>query len=432
MRLMQICQPLITASIGAAFTLLLGCGATETPADLGPQTPNDPGDVTGPVPAEGLRVSYQGSSNSISFAWSAPHDDSAEEKVSRYEIRYAFSRGEAPINFWDRGALFENPPDPEDPGTLQSITISDPQRGRNVYVGIMSFDEAGNSSAPSELVHIRIPGYEITGQCIDALTGLPVEGLRVTVTAGQSYSLKTNSSGVFKLMDLVPGGMNIEILTADLGPPYHRLSQSMVLDGDLEHTFLMIQYKRPESNKLQNTTILNVFKEIELSFGPGSIFATWLVRPVPLYVPPHVSPGGVDYAAQTQAAVDRWESRTGTDLFTVVSSPPAVGITIRYKTRASMGLLLAVTNHTRAPNRHPILDEIDIVKDIADADLVFRVMMHELGHTIQWGHLNWPEFIMYGGHPLPGDISNDEVTLTKLHAALPSRINMSIYDTSVP
>ncbi|MCZ6765343.1 MAG: hypothetical protein O7D32_00285 [bacterium] len=427
---MQICQSLITASIGAALTLTLGCGTTDTPTDLGSQTPK--GDVSGPVQAEGLRVSYQGSSNSISFAWSAPYDDSAEEKVSRYEIRYAFSRGEAPVDFWLRGALFVNPPDPEDPGNLQSITISDPQRGRNIYVGIMSFDEAENPSAPSELANIWIPGYEMAGLCIDALTGLPVEGLRVTVIAGQSYSLKTNSDGVFKLMNLVPGGMNIEILTADIGPPYHRLSQSMVLAGDIERTFFMIQYQKPESNKLQNTTILQVFKGIELSFGPGSIFATWLVRPVPLYVPPHVSSGGVDYAAQTQAAVDRWESRTGTDLFTVVSSPPTVGITVSYKTRASMGLLLAVTNHTRAPDRHPILDEIDIVNDIADADLVFRIMMHELGHTIQWGHLNWPEFIMYGGQPLPGDISNDEVVLTKLHAALPSRLNMSIYDTSVP
>jgi len=427
---MQLRQTLITASITVAFALIPGCAETDTPA--GPEPEGTTGDVTRPVQAEGLSVSYQGSSNSLTFVWAAPHDDTEQEKVDRYEIRYAYSRGGAPVDFWVRGSRFENPPAPDDPGSTQSVIIADPQRGRNVYVGILSYDEAGNVSEPSELAYAQVPGHEFSGACIDVLTGNPIAEMNVTVIAGHSYSLKTNSAGAFKLTDLVPGGMNIEILTPDNGQPYHRLSQSMVIDDDIAHTFLMIPYQIPESNKLKHTTILNIFKEIELSFGPGSIFATWLVRPVPLYVPPHVSPGGVDYAAETQAAVDLWESRTGTDLFTIVSSPPAVGITLAYKSRASMGLLVAVTNHTRAPNRHPILDEIDIVNDIADRDLVFRIMAHELGHTIQWDHLNWAEFMLYGGHPLPGDISPDEVTLTKLHAALPSRVNMNIYDTSAP
>ncbi len=420
---------LIAGLLGAALLYMSGCSETDNSTR---PAPKDPGDVTGPAPAAGLRAFYVASSNSITFEWSAPHDDTADEKVTRYEIRYAYSRGGAPVDFWARGTVFDSPPPPAEPGSPQTVTLIEPQRGRNAYVGIVSYDEAENASQPSELVSLRIPGYAMSGQCIDVLTGQPVGDLRVTVIAGHAYALRTNSAGEFMLPDLVPGGLNVEILTPDSGTPYHRLSQSMVLDGDLRHTFLMIPYQRPESDKLQHTTILNVFKEFELSFGPGSIFATWRVRPVPIHVPPHVSPGGVDYASQTEAAIDLWESRTGVDLFTVVGSPPPVGITLSYKSRAEMGLLVAVTNHTRAPDRHPILDEIDIVRDIDDADLVFRVMLHELGHTIQWGHLNWAEFIMYGGHPLPGDISNDEVTLTKLHAALPSRINMSIYDTSLP
>ena len=39
---------------------------------------------------------------------------------------------------------------------------------------------------------------------------------------------------------------------------------------------------------------------------------------------------------------------------------------------------------------------------------------------------------MYGGQPLPADITDDEVLAVQLHTALPNGIDMVIYDESAP
>ena len=81
---------------------------------------------------------------------------------------------------------------------------------------------------------------------------------------------------------------------------------------------------------------------------------------------------------------------------------------------------------------HPLRDDIEIVNDFVTVEDLYRVMMHELGHTIHFGHLGYQEFIMYIGGNLPADISNDEAEAVKLLVSLPSRINMAIYDESSP
>ena len=59
-------------------------------------------------------------------------------------------------------------------------------------------------------------------------------------------------------------------------------------------------------------------------------------------------------------------------------------------------------------------------------------MMHECGHTIRFGHVDSNVFIMFYGQPLPQDISDDEIAALLLHHALPTRVEMSIYDESFP
>jgi len=60
--------------------------------------------------------------------------------------------------------------------------------------------------------------------------------------------------------------------------------------------------------------------------------------------------------------------------------------------------------------------------------VIYKVFLHELGHTISLGHTDDRSFIMFAGQPLPGDVSDDEARVVRLHASLPVRIDMAIYD----
>jgi hypothetical protein len=99
-----------------------------------------------------------------------------------------------------------------------------------------------------------------------------------------------------------------------------------------------------------------------------------------------------------------------------------------------MSPLIAITNHDIGADLHPIRATIDVVDDFntAHADNLYRVMLHEFGHTIRLGHSGLREFIMYAGQPLPADIADDEAEVVILHHSLPTRVDMSIYEDAIP
>jgi hypothetical protein len=72
------------------------------------------------------------------------------------------------------------------------------------------------------------------------------------------------------------------------------------------------------------------------------------------------------------------------------------------------------------------------VSEASNAQVVYKVFLHEFGHTIPLGHTDDMSFIMFVGQPLPGDISDDEARVVQLHASLPVRIDMAIYDENSP
>jgi hypothetical protein len=72
-----------------------------------------------------------------------------------------------------------------------------------------------------------------------------------------------------------------------------------------------------------------------------------------------------------------------------------------------------------------------VVDDLADGPKLYEIFMHELGHTIPLVHLP-AGFIMYGSQPLPNDISDDEVTMVQLLAALPNGTVLDEYDQTPP
>jgi hypothetical protein len=315
------------------------------------------------------------------------------------------------------------------------------RRARDLYVGIRSIDEGGNRSEAGDLATVHIPGYSFEGRCVDVFTNEPIAGLEVALTSRTVFDYTTGTDGRFVHTNELDAGVSYVDIRAGSAPDeYHSLRQPFILDRDTIHTFIMIPVRPVVADWTPN--LLALFKHMSRTvssnaqYDPASpqyssVLAKWHKRPVACYVPPFVNDDGVDYAEQARSAAQKWMDRTEEPLFTFVDAPPDTGIVLTYKPSSSMSGI-GLTVHTKGEDGHPIRDEIRIINEIANPATVWLVFLHELGHTIQLGHVNDRNFIMYVGQPLPTDLSEDEVDVVQLHEALPTRIDMAIYDDSTP
>jgi hypothetical protein len=96
-----------------------------------------------------------------------------------------------------------------------------------------------------------------------------------------------------------------------------------------------------------------------------------------------------------------------------------------------MGGQVGITEYTDDDEGFPLLDRIRIVDEFSDPVRLYRIMLHELGHTIRLGHLP-AGFIMFAGQPLPDDITDDEVAVVRLLLALPAGLELLKYDVASP
>jgi hypothetical protein len=277
-----------------------------------------------------------------------------------------------------------------------------------------------------------VPGVEFHGRCINALTGNPIEGLAVRLASGTQFNLATDENGEFARDDLLPGGSAVVIKTGAAASDYHQLSQIFYLAGDSTHTFVMIPFQQTVAPELGGISILQFLKTLTETLPPNTHLAKWQSYPVPVYIPTYVNDNGVDYGAMSRAAAQRWMDRSGKPLFRFVDSKPDTGIVLAYKPPEDMHGLIGVTQHTVGADSHPILDEIRILNNVepTGAAFLYKVILHEFGHTIRFGHIDDRAFIMHGGQPLPDDISDDEANAVILHYGLPTRVDMAIYDTA--
>ena len=421
-----------------AVTLVAASCAEDTPVMPGDNDtvpiPN-PADTIPPVEVTDGALQMSAGADAAVFTWSAPHDNEPDQAVDRYEIRFAYTRGFPPPGFWDGlSTPVGDPPQPAAPGTPQSYVFRDLDLGRDLWVGIRSYDVEGNRSPGSVLAMAHVPGVELVGRCVDVLTGQPVAGIAVHVSAGASIHRVTDGNGEFAVDDLVPGAVSVEIETGSAPAAYHAMSEVLVIGGDTTHVFPVIPYQTTSAPELGGMSQLAFFKIItETSASPG-LLARWLRFPVPVYIPPFVNGEGLDYGAAAQNAAQRWIDATGIQLFEFVGAPPDTGITVVYRKEADIDPLDAFTRHNLGADGHPLTREIHIRDNIPAAAQVFldRVMLHEFGHTIRLGHVDWNTFIMYWGQPLPDDPADDEIAAVVLYHALPPRIKMSIYDASAP
>jgi hypothetical protein len=449
--------------IGLFLSLLVGCSGTESPNGIRP-----PGDDTSPPAAvTDLVLAWSVDNGEVSLEWTAPRDDSPSERVAGYEIRIEYTDGYVPADFWRTASAIVDPPAPADPGLLQTYLIDDPRRARDLYVGIRAIDEAGNRSTALESAMIHVTGFTFSATCVDVFSGSPVEGLSATLSTGEAWVYTTDAAGGFSHQGELDGGVtHVDIRSGALAATWHTMNQSFTLEDDSVHTFFMIPVETvgaswaPNLLALFNRLVSTLPYAAETAGSSGTtenseptsktetvgtaaatlsaaapaprILAKWRHRPVACYIPPFVNTNGVDYEAQAKLAATRWMEKTGEPLFVFVDSPPDTGVVVAYKSRSEMGGGIAFTRHHPGADRHPVMDEIWIIDEATNPLVIYKVFLHEFGHTIPLGHTDDREFIMFVAQPLPGDISDDEARVVQLLESLPVRIDMSIYDENSP
>ncbi len=409
----------------AIAAVLAAAGCSDGPAAPAPGTNPALEDTAAPERVVGPVLEWQPAAARALLSWRAPSDDPGHAgPVASYDIRYSYSY---PLK-WDR-ALALAAPAPAAPGTQQSATIPSPRRGRDVYAAIRSFDSAGNASVLSDLAVAHIPGLTLTATCTRTGTGAPTAGLAVRITARRVRVDTTGADGTFTQSDITAGLVTVEITRGTSAVPWHTVRDAFTLAADTSIAYPMIEFQASPSGQFES--ILSLLVNADAGVNASRRFRKWASLPVDVYVPAFTNTLGVDYGAAVRAAIDRWELRTGIDLFRVVGSVPARGVEFRYLPRSQMGIQNGFTEHFDGADGLPSRDIVRILDEFSDADKLYRIMMHELGHTIRLQHLP-AGFIMYGGQPLPADISDDEVLLVQLHAALPNNFDLGPYVTAPP
>jgi hypothetical protein len=424
----------ILAALALLAAMLLGCNKDSPQPIFSPNgsdtTGHQTSDFNPPQPVTDPQLTFSLPDGKAYLEWTAPYDDTDDEPVARYEVRFSYT---SQFKFlWDLGIIHSAPPKPKPPGEPESLIIDAPARGRDLYAAIKAFDESNNESSVHDYAFIHVPGYTLSGQCLDALTHQPVQNLAVKVTANYVQTLATDVDGRFANGDLTAGTAVVSISTGEATCAYHHLGKSFGLTDDTHDIYYCIAVQPTDSPHYKN--LLELFKVLTRTDSPpfSTILATWRRRPVRCYVPDFVNDSGVDYHAVTLAALQRWTDKAGTELFALTGTPPDTGIVFKFKPPTEMGIHLGLTSHTYDPEKHPVTDVVSVVNTFNSSFTLYKVMLHEIGHTIQFGHVPYSSFIMYESQPIPDDISDDEANVLRLLLALPVRLDMANYDENYP
>ena len=90
------------------------------------------------------------SQNSITLAWTVPGEEGVTGQPALYDIRYA--SGSITEANWEAATQVQGEPVPGSFGTQQSFTITGLNPGATYYVAVKVLDEAGHTSALSNVV----------------------------------------------------------------------------------------------------------------------------------------------------------------------------------------------------------------------------------------------------------------------------------------
>jgi hypothetical protein len=414
--------PLLTLAF--ACLLALACSESDT---TGPDAePVDNTDRDPPRAVGDLAISYPVIGGSARLTWTAPGDEGGEEEaVDRYELRYSYSY---PL-VWDDAPAVPNPPDPAPAGQPDSCEITAPQRARHIYAAVRSFDASGNPSPIGNVARAYIPGLRLDGRCADVHSGAAPQGLPIQIADRRVRRTETDALGSYRFDEIAPGVVHLSVRSSPAGTRYHDYNRTWVMESDLSLQHVMIEYAPTEL-----AVGGNVLKLLLRAIGYNNynrLLNKWKNFPIDVYVPAFVNGEQLDYEDVCREAVAHWNERVGSNLFTLVDTQPETGVWFQFKTRDELAPHIGVTHHENDGAGFPKTSAISIVNDFADRDQLWKVALHELGHTLRFRHL--PEgYLMYGGQPLPMTVTNDEIAVIRLYLALPNRSDMSFYNSADP
>jgi hypothetical protein len=404
------------------LAVLIACSESGSPTPAGPVVKTT--DRFHPETARDLQLDYPSPGGDATLSWTAPRDDDERDTVDRYEIRYTHS---LPLD-WNVSLPAPGPPQPVPAGTRQQYAFVSPPRGKDLYMAIRSYDEAGNASPVSATAHVHITGYTVSGVCVDPLSGNAVEGIEVTLTESRVHTLNTGTSGFFQLDDLAGGKINIALRSGDSGTLFHDYDLAMGLSDNIVMEYPVVAYT-PTDNPLGQNILKLCVQAAGLTVWNQRL-KRWSSYPIDVYISPLINGQGIDYGDFGRRAARQWNDRTGLTIFNVVDAPPADGIEVIFKTREEIEPQIGYAHIDRDNNGFPVGGYIHIIDDLGEQKL-WSILLHELGHTIQLAHLP-SGYLMYASQPLPSDITEDEVKLVQLYMALPNDTDLSLYDTSPP
>lgn len=408
--------PVVLAAIAIA------CDEDDIADPPGTQIPTD---TQPPQPIDNLALAFDSTTEAVIFTWTARRDDTLRARANHYDIRY----GDAFPLDWVTSTRVADPPAPLDDGDIQQYELAGLQRGRDLYAAMRAVDAAGNQSPVASVAHLRVPGFSYAAYCYDVFSASPIEGLEATVTTRRIDQLATGADGRVHLADLEAGMLSVHLSRGSASTAYHSFDDAFNLGDDTSLMYAMVPFQQPQSPLY--SSVLSLLRTANSSPGSAKIIKRWRSYPVSWYAPSFVNVNGLDYRDLASRAAERWNTRLGFHMFEPVSSDPATGVLMEFVPHGSIGTANGITEYTNDAEGYPLHDRIRIVDNFADEPRLYSIFMHELGHTIPLVHLE-AGFIMFGGQPLPNDISDDEVLLVRLMLALPNGTSLLKYDADPP
>jgi|GEM_PF-5836790 len=206
-------------------------------------------DGTPPSAISDLRV-ISSAPDSVTLAWTVPGDDGMTGgRAEVYDIRYSSS----PVFDFASANNVVGEPDPQNPNTTQTLTISPLSPGTEYNFAMTTMDESNNISDLSNILNFTtdIWAYTVSGQ----ITGLPAEklaeGVLVTLESSPVMTLQS-FDGTFTFAD-VPEGTHT--LTAQKIDGYLVNPESLVLD--VSQDILNIEFAYEQLRYLSETGARN-------------------------------------------------------------------------------------------------------------------------------------------------------------------------------